>query len=168
MASPPEEEAPGPVGSGPGAAGDGRGEEAFDAALWRYTGYRMRRAWGVVQADMAEALRPVGLRNSTFSALAMVCTRPGLTQTELAQAIAVERPNLVVLLDELAARDLIRRERRESDRRSFALLPTAAGQKLFRRAQALNDAHEARLFAGFDAEERAALNRLLARVEGRE
>lgn len=139
--------------------------QVSDATLRLFAGYHMKRAWNVVQADVTRALKPFRLRMVTYSALVLIVDNPGLRQAALADALAIERPNLVVIVDELEARDLILRDRDPSDRRAHALVPTPAGRRLYARAVAAVRAHEQRLFGFLGADERAAFLRALGQVE---
>ena len=79
---------------------------AGDATLRNFVGYRMKRAFNVVQADLTKTLKPFDLRMLTYTALVLIVDNPGLRQSQLADAMDIERPNLVVLIDELERRDL--------------------------------------------------------------
>lgn len=79
----------------------------------------------------------------------------------------VERPNLVVIVDELEQRDLIQRSRVPTDRRTYALHATSAGQKLFRRAVKAVRVHEEALFHGIDAQTREAILTALQMIRRR-
>lgn len=136
-----------------------------DSTLRRYAGYGMKRAFNAIQADVNAALAPLGLRMITFSTLAVIAENPGLRQSVLAEILAMERPNLVVVVDELERAELISRQRPPEDRRAYALRVTLAGQRLLDKALAAVDAHERRMTAGLTEEERQALIRALARVE---
>lgn len=116
---------------------------APDARLKSYSGYRMKRALTVIQADVNAALKPHGLRMVTFSILVVVCDAPGIRQSDLAKTLLIERPNLVVLVDDLEQRGLLRRERVPHDRRAYAIAPTDLGLSLCTKAIATVDAHEA-------------------------
>lgn len=122
-----------------------------DDGLRQFLGYHMKRAQTVLMADMNAAIRPLGLRMITFSALAMVVDNPGIRQSQLAAALAIERPNLVLILDDLETRGLLSRDRVPSDRRAYALTPTPRGRRLLERATAAVAAHEARMLDGVAA-----------------
>jgi len=135
-----------------------------DNALDGLLGYRMRRAWLAVQADLAETLKPFDLRMITFSALMLVEANPGLSQTQLARLMAVERPNLVMVVDELERRGLIARNPAPGDRRAYALAITPKGRALCQRTLAAVHDHEARLFHALSQGERRAVETALAKV----
>ena len=137
-----------------------------DETLRRFLGYHMKRAFNVVQADLTATLKPFELRMLTYSALVLICDNPGLSQAQLAASMDIERPNLVVIIDELERRELINRTRLPHDRRTYALIPTLAGRRLCDQAVAAVEAHEARLFAGLDEDMRAAMVAILSKVRG--
>lgn len=131
--------------------------QVSDATLREFAGYHMKRAFNVVQTDVNQTLKPFDLRMVTFSALTLIVDNPGLKQAQLADALAVERPNLVVIIDELERRDLIVRNRVPTDRRAYALTATLAGQRLHAQALAAVRKHEARVFGGLDDATRETL-----------
>ena len=82
---------------------------------------------------------------------------PGLSQSQLAAVMDIERPNLVVLVDELEGRDLIVRERVPTDRRTYALNVTLAGRRLCEKAMAAVERHEEQMFRGLSPEMRSTV-----------
>ena len=132
-----------------------------DRHLSKFIGYAMKRALSIVQADFARTLAEYDLRAVSFSALSIIVGEPGLTQTQLADALQIERSNLVTIIDELAGRNLIIRAPVAQDRRRHALMPTTAGKQLAAVAKASAIEHEQRLFACLTDAERAELQRIL-------
>lgn len=136
-----------------------------DRSLRGFSGYSLKRAMATVQTDVNAALAPFDLRMVTFSALAVIVDNPGLKQAQLADALAIERPNLVLIVDELEGRDLITRERDRDDRRAYALQATLAGRRLRDKAYAAVSRHEEKMTKGLTEEERQALISALRRIE---
>lgn len=132
-----------------------------DRHLSGFIGYAMKRALSIVQADFARALSDYDLRAVSFSALSIIVGEPGLTQTQLADALQIERSNLVTIIDELAGRGLIIRAPVAQDRRRHALMPTTAGQQLAAKAKASAAEHESSLFACLTEAEKMELQRIL-------
>lgn len=132
-----------------------------DGHLAGYIGYGMKRALSIVQADLSRVLAQYELRAVSFSALSIIVGEPGLTQTQLADALQIERSNLVTIIDELAGRGLIIRAPVAHDRRRHALMPTATGRKLAEAAQHSVAQHERAVFACLTATERSELHRIL-------
>lgn len=136
-----------------------------DGMLREFCGYTMKRAFHVIQTDVNRTLAPFGLRMVTFSALAVIVENPGLRQSHLADALLIERPNLVLILDDLQRLGLIARNPAADDRRAYALTPTDAGKELFARARAAVRAHDARMTAELGDAEKADLISALRRIE---
>lgn len=134
--------------------------------LERFIGYHMKRAFNVVKADLTQTLKPLDLRMLTYTALVLIVDNPELSQSQLANAMDIERPNLVVIIDELERRALITRERVPTDRRTYALRATLAGRRLCEKAVAADVAHEARLFAGLDENTRDMLIKAMSKIHG--
>lgn len=141
----------------------GETSSQFDTHLSGFVGYAMKRALSIVQADLARVLAQFGLRAVSFSALSIIVGQPGLTQTQLADALQIERSNLVTIIDELAGRDLIIRAPVAQDRRRHALMPTEAGKTLAAAAREAVDAHERALFSCLTSREQEELKRLLTK-----
>lgn len=137
---------------------------ATDRLLHQFIGYRMKRVYMQIQADMAETLAPFGLRTGTFSALAVVMGSEGISQTQLSLLLDIKRSGVVALVDELEGAGLLQRAPVQTDRRAYALQVTAKGKRLWQRAEQAVQAHEAALFGGLGPEEQQELHRLLTRA----
>lgn len=127
----------------------------------------MKRAFNVIQADLVETLKPLELRMLTYTALVLVMDNPRLSQSQLADAMDVERPNLVVIVDELEQRELIVRERVPTDRRTYALKITLKGRQLCEAAIQAVEEHEQRLLHGLDEEEQTKVIELMMLIRSR-
>ena len=86
-------------------------------------------------------------------------------QDLLAECLAIERPNLVQILDELQRPGLIERARDARDRRVYLLRATPDGLTLVATAGEALRAYDERLTKGLSVKERAALIAALRRVE---
>lgn len=142
-------------------------EPISDAALRQFVGYNMKRAFNVMQADLARTLEPFGLRMLTYSALALIVDNPGLRPSQLAATLSVERANVVVYVDQLEQAGWVTRTPCPDDRRAHALQCTLAGRRLYDRAEAAVRAHDRRMLKDVREVEKAAMNRALAKIEGR-
>lgn len=141
--------------------------KATDAALQGLIGYRLRRAWIGIRADLAETLKPFDLRMLTYTALVLIDGNPRLSQAQLADLMDVERPNLVAIIDELSKRGLVHRRRDVNDRRAYALELSAKGQTLCHEATDAVQRHEDRLFGSLTAADRRAISAALALIAER-
>ncbi|MBN9673804.1 MarR family winged helix-turn-helix transcriptional regulator [Roseibium aggregatum] len=136
-----------------------------DKTLRSLHGYQMKRTFNVIQSDLIQTLKPFDLRMLTYTALVLIVDNPGLRQSQLAEAMDVERPNLVVILDELERRDLIVRDRLKTDRRAYALKATLSGRRLCEKAVAAVSKHEEHLLRGIGPEDRAVAIEVMRRIE---
>ncbi len=139
--------------------------KANDETLQSFLGYHLKRGFNVVQGDLTKTLKPFELRMLTYTALTLIVDNPGLSQSQLADAMDIERPNLVVIVDELEQRELITRDRVPTDRRAYALRSTLKGQHLFKRAVAAVTLHEQALFQGIDPETRTLIVSAMKQIQ---
>jgi DNA-binding MarR family transcriptional regulator len=131
-----------------------------------HLGYFIRRLQVWVFQDFIRTLAPVDIRPAQYSVLVVVAGNPGLSQSDLAACLGIERARLVRLLDKLEKRGLTQRLASRTDRRSHALRLTGDGQKILKRAKMLAAVHETRLDERLGAEARKLLINTL-RYSGR-
>jgi DNA-binding MarR family transcriptional regulator len=131
-----------------------------------HLGYFIRRLQVWVFQDFIRTLAPVDIRPAQYSVLVVVAGNPGLSQSDLAACLGIERARLVRLLDKLEKRGLTQRLPSRTDRRSHALRLTGDGQKILKRAKMLAAVHETRLVERLGAEQRRLLINTL-RYSGR-
>lgn len=140
-----------------------------DATLRRGIGYNIKRAFNLIKVDLVDTLKPHGLRMLTYTALVLIVDNPGLRQTQLAQAMDIEHPNLVKILDELENDGLVTRMPVKTDRRSYALHSSKLGRKIYAESVAAVEEHEASIFSYLNNSERdviiSAMQQLLRRNE---
>src|ERR1700733_6953540 len=74
-------------------------------------------------------LAPLGLRPRHLVALTVLRGRDGITQQALSGTLEMDGTNIVVLLNELEAEDLIERRRSPEDRRRHVVVLTEVGAK---------------------------------------
>lgn len=136
-----------------------------DDTLRQFSGYVMKRAFHAIQGDVNATLAPLGLRMLSFSALVMIVDNPGRRQSQLADALMIERPNLVIIVDELERAGLIQRERTPQDRRAYALRATQEGHALYDLAMRAVQDHEARMTRALDPGDRLSMLAALRLIE---
>lgn len=136
-----------------------------DDTLRQFMGYHLKRASNAVLGDLARVLKPFDLRMITYTALVLIVDNPGLRQSQLADAMDIERPNLVVILDELEQRDLIVRDTDPRDRRAYALRATSKGRALYDRSVRAVKAHERVLLQGIPPEARTLVVQAAVRLQ---
>lgn len=98
----------------------------FDGCLY-FNGTALAR---LLEREWAQAFAPFELSPPQGFMLRVVIERPGLLQSQLAEALTISRPTATRLLDGLERKSLIGRRRAENDRRECLIYPTAAAQKL--------------------------------------
>ena len=133
----------------------------------------LSRNFGFLVNDVARALRTeydrrvreLGLTRSQWWVLNHLYRNPGLTQSELAEILELERPSVGRLLDRLEAKGLIRREHDARDRRAWRvhLAETAEPQMRALRKRAAELMSDA--LAGLSAADRERLIDLLLAVK---
>lgn len=105
-------------------------------------GYQLRRASAVMMADLGRELSDLDLRPAEVTTLLVIAENPHCSQTEVGQALAIKRANMVPIISRLMERGLV--ERRRLDGRSHALTLTDEGQQTAAEAVARIDRHETR------------------------
>ena len=103
-----------------------------------------------------------GLTRTQWRALAYIFRTPGLTQTELAKCLELERASVGHVIDQLEKADYVERRAVDGNRRvwTLQLRPRAIGILPALRAEA--DVVYERLLAGISANDIASFKRLLA------
>lgn len=134
------------------------------APLRDLIGYALRRAQGAVYADLNEALSGLDLRPVQYSLLLMVAENPGASQSDVCDALGVQKANCVPTMSELERRGLILRRKSATDGRSYQLHLTAKGKRILQRAGEVQSLHEQRLIERIGIEGRDQLLRLLGKL----
>lgn len=129
-------------------------------------GYHLRRAQLAVFHDFAAAVGVEAITPGQFGVLTLVRANEGLNQSELGEAMGVDRSTVVAVIDKLERRGLLRRTPAPNDRRSYALRLSAEGRAMLDRLEPLVRRHEARIAAGLEPAEQQTLIGLLKRVAG--
>jgi len=124
-------------------------------------GYRLRLAQQIVFRDFARTVAE--LSPGRVGILLLIDANPGVTQSDLAHAVGLDRSTMVGLVDTLEDRHLIERRRGE-DRRTNGLWLTRAGRSLLGRLKKRIDLHERRVAARLSAAERVQLIALLEKL----
>ncbi len=88
-----------------------------------------------------------------------------LSQTELAQRLAVEGATMVAMVDRLAEAGLLVREPSETDRRVNLVVLTKAGNQLYGKVKAEADAFSKELLATVDKDKLTIAIELLERLQ---
>jgi DNA-binding MarR family transcriptional regulator len=144
---------------------DGRAAGVSLGALEHLVGFHLARAT-VSTSEHFE--RHIGTRMKLnkveFSLLMLVMANSGISPKRLARALAIASPTLTLLLDRLAQRGLILRERNAADGRSQHVALTDKGRKLAHEAAAAADEMERELHSRLTRAEHAMLIELLHKL----
>jgi len=117
-----------------------------------HLGYFVRRLQVWIFQDFIRTLGRIHISPAQFSALVVVNANGGLSQSDLATTLGVERARMARLLDRLQERGLVERLRSDADGRRHALEITPRGRLLLARAKTLAAQHESRLMAKLGGE----------------
>ncbi len=107
---------------------------------------------------------PFKLRPVEFTLLMLLFANPGATPKRLAKALHLSPPNITVLIDRLAARALVDRQRSPEDGRATIVQLTPAGADLAKRAHLASRTMEDGLLQALTPGERALLGELLHKL----
>jgi DNA-binding MarR family transcriptional regulator len=113
--------------------------------LNQHLGYMLRRAQIAVFQDFFRTVGAHDISPAQYSTLTVIECNPGLTQTQVADALGIKKANFVAMIKALEERGLARRTPTPHDRRSFALHLTPAGAALTRTLHDASMRHERRL-----------------------
>lgn len=139
-------------------------EELDQSEIQSIIGYALRRAQVALYQDYARTVGDLGVRPAGYAALSLIVANPGLSQGVLSQAMGIDRSGAVALIDELESQGLAMRVRSPSDRRSYALMPTPAGQARFAELRERVHDSDARITGRLSVQERKTLIGLLRRI----
>jgi DNA-binding MarR family transcriptional regulator len=117
-------------------------------------GFHIRMAQDAMYRHFNVALESVNLRQREFAVLELIRVNAGISQVELATALHLDRPPMMIVIDRLEDRGLVARTRSKQDRRRQDLHLTPAGRELLVAARALVREHDrvfTSLFAKIDA-----------------
>lgn len=110
------------------------------------------------------SLEDQNLSRAQWRLLAYVLREEGMTQTELARALELERASVGQAIDTLERKDLVERKKASGDRRVWRIHATQAGRGLVPKLRQTIDEIYEQVFAGFSAEEISTLDLLLQRI----
>ncbi len=133
-----------------------------------------RRAIGFLIADVARLMRasfdrrvrPMGLTRAQWQVLVRLGRRPGMTQSELAELLEVERATAGRMVDRLERKAWVERRADAADRRVNRLYLTAAAEAVQARVASLGGDLVDEALVPLAEPERLLLASLLARVKG--
>jgi len=96
--------------------------------------------------------------------LLTVAENPGASQSNVCEALGIQKANCVPTMSELERRGLIIRRKSPSDARSYELHLTPKGKRVLQRAGEVPSSHEQRLIARIGIDGRDQLLQLLGKL----
>lgn len=133
-------------------------------ALSGLVGYNLRRSDVYMREQFLRTLADWDIRPSQYSVMTLIASNSAVTQSGIAEALSIQRPNLVGIVLRLEKRGLIRRVVSESDRRSQVLSLTPRGARLLEELNGVIAAMDRRITACWTDAERDQLVSLLQRL----
>ncbi|SFI18060.1 MarR family winged helix-turn-helix transcriptional regulator [Modicisalibacter xianhensis] len=127
-------------------------------------GYALRRAQLKVFKHFDDAMREHDIRPAQFSSLVVIEGYPGVTQSSLAQTLAIDPPRVVNLVNSLEERGLAMRVRCKRDRRSHGIFLTKQGEALVDKLKELSRQSDLAATQALSEIERRQLLMLLRKI----
>ena len=100
------------------------------AELDSMLGYALKRAQIAAFGAFSRATMGVGITPPRFTALVILQTNPGITQSVLGEVLGTARSGAMMLADWLEGRGLAERRHRADDGRAWGLYLTSKGERL--------------------------------------
>jgi DNA-binding MarR family transcriptional regulator len=137
---------------------------ALPAELLASTVFVLARLGFAIKARAIEEFERAGFNMYQYSVLAMLSEKPREAQATIADALQLDRSQLVGILDVLEERGLIERRRDPVDRRRHTVSLAPDGKRQLVRLRAIVKRIEESFLAPLDEESRTALHEALLRV----
>lgn len=142
---------------------DQSSEDGF--SLDDVVGYRLKRAYMVINDDYKSDPGLERLTTREFTVLALVDAQDEVSQSDIARKLGIERSGMVKLIDGLEAKGYLERRPHPSDRRVYQLKLTRSGGECLRIHHEAVRGHEDRILAALSDDERASLLSLLRKIQ---
>lgn len=127
-------------------------------------GYAIKRAQVHAYELFFDFLGDNAISPARMTALSLIGTNPGITQSALAKMLGISRAGIVKVIDWLESLSLVERRAKQGDRRSNLLYLTTSGQDELNWLAEQSKQYENLLASRLTEEERAQLMTLLEKV----
>lgn len=132
-----------------------------------YIGYTMTDVARLLRTVFERRVRTLGLTRAQWVTIARLHRRPGLSQSEVADLLEIEKASAGRLIDRMEAKGWIQRRADPLDRRINRLHLTREAKRLHALIWPIAEATVDDALSDLEAEERRTLSRLMKRVKGR-
>jgi DNA-binding MarR family transcriptional regulator len=132
-----------------------------------YIGYTITDVGRLLRTVFERRVRAVGLTRAQWLVIARVHRRPGLSQSEVADLLEIEKASAGRLVDRMEAKGWLTRRADANDRRINRLHLTPAAERLHATIWPIAEATVDDALSDLSAEERRRLTRLMTRVKGK-
>jgi len=126
----------------------------FREDLSRNYGFLINDVARLMRTTYDRRVRELGLTRSQWWVLTLLFRNDGVTQSELAELLEIEKPTLGRLLDRLEAKGWVRREHDSRDRRAWRVHLTDAVEPAMRKLRKVASELRSDALAGLSAQER--------------
>lgn len=139
-------------------------EKSSDSPTRDFIGYKVRMAQILAFRGFEGQLSRYGRAPRYLGLLAAIRSNPGLSQTRLAEAVALGRSSLVNILDQLEGDALLVRKPSATDRRRNGVWLTEKGRQVVTALLREAEIEDQRMTRNLSADEVTALRSLLDKV----
>jgi len=127
-------------------------------------GYALKRAQVAAFEAFSRATSVAGITPPRFTALVILRTNPGISQSVLGDVLGTARSGAMLLTDWLEGRGLAERRHRPDDGRAWGLYLTAKGERVLEKMRRSVRLHDQRFAARLPKRERERLLKLLEQL----
>ncbi|MGO4491267.1 MarR family winged helix-turn-helix transcriptional regulator [Arthrobacter sp. 2YAF22_2] len=139
-------------------------DKLMSASISRDAGFLLAKLHAAGSVLNNRALAQFGLKERSYSVLALATSELEPTQREMAEFLSLDPSQIVALIDELEQRGLVIRAPGRLDRRAKIVSATEDGSAVFRQAEAAARAAESTALANLTDAEAGELKGLLRKA----
>jgi len=132
-----------------------------------YIGYTITDVGRLLRTVFERRVRAVGLTRAQWLVIARVHRRPGLSQSEVADLLEIEKASAGRLIDRMEAKGWLKRRADGNDRRVNRLHLTPTAERLHATIWPIAEATVDEALGDLSAEERRRLTKLMTRVKAK-